>query len=103
MAGLSQMDIVLDGIGHLLSDKKLEVPRYQRPYAWTDKHVGDLYLDLSDAKDRGETEYFLGSIVTIGRGTERLEVVDGQQRLATISILFGAIRDYFYDTGDLER
>lgn len=103
MSQVTEMDSYLDGIGHVLADKRLAVPRYQRPYAWTQKHANDLYIDIADAMSRGEPEYFLGSIVTIGSGAERLEVVDGQQRLATVTILLAAIRDYFYTSGDQNR
>ena len=37
MSSLEEMKIKLDGIGHILSDNNLSVPRYQRSYAWTDK------------------------------------------------------------------
>src|SRR5215210_7314580 len=103
VSGLSEMDIELDGIGHILSDNRLEVPRYQRSYAWTDKHVKDLFTDLADALQNDEPEYFLGSIVAIGTDTDRIEVVDGQQRLATVTILLAAIRDYFFKNGESER
>ena len=92
--------IHLDGIGHLLQDSKLQVPTYQRSYAWTDKNVTQLFKDLGTAIAEGESEYFLGSIVLIGETTDRPSVVDGQQRLATITILLSAIRDYFQAKGD---
>jgi uncharacterized protein with ParB-like and HNH nuclease domain len=95
--------INLDGIGHLLQDSKLQVPTYQRSYAWTDKNVTQLFKDLGTAIAEGEREYFLGSIVLIGETAVRPSVVDGQQRLATITILLAAIRDYFQAKGDAGR
>jgi len=95
--------INLDGVGHLLQDTKLQVPTYQRSYAWTDKNVTQLFKDLGTAIAEAENEYFLGSIVLIGETTERPSVVDGQQRLATITILLAAIRDYFQSKGDVGR
>lgn len=95
---VKQMDINLDGIGHILSDKRLFVPIYQRSYAWEEKHVMDLFMDIEKAIEGNEKGYFLGSIVVITRETsEKLNVVDGQQRLATVSILIAAIRDYLFD------
>lgn len=99
----TSIDIRLEGIGHALSDKKLAVPIYQRSYAWEDKHVRDLFLDISNAIQNGENEYFLGSIVIIQNNKDRLTVVDGQQRLATITILLAAIRDYFQENGENTR
>jgi len=94
--------IELDGIGHALSDHKLVVPVYQRSYAWEEKHVNDLITDLFSSIRDGEYEYFIGSIV-ISLNDGKHEVVDGQQRLATISILIAAMRDYFEESGDKQR
>jgi len=99
---ISKLTIELDGIGHTISDNKLSVPLYQRSYAWEETHVSDLYDDLFSSIRNSEDEYFIGSVV-ISSGKDRDEVVDGQQRLATISILLSAIRDYFYSVGDKER
>jgi uncharacterized protein with ParB-like and HNH nuclease domain len=73
------------------------IPPYQRPYSWTTEHSGELYDDLlnfmQDSKTNKEDDpYFLGSIVLIKReGDPRAEVIDGQQRLTTLTILFAAI------------
>lgn len=99
---ISKLTIDLDGIGHTISDNKLTVPLYQRSYAWEESHVNDLYDDLLTSIRNAEDEYFIGSIV-ISAGSERDEVVDGQQRLATISIFLAAIRDYFQSQDDQAR
>lgn len=89
MQSLEEMKIVLEGIGHALSDNLLAVPIHQRSYAWEDQHINDLLQDIGSAISKNENEYFLGSIV-VARGTgDRPEVVDGQQRLATTTILLG--------------
>ena len=100
MSGLDQIDIKLEGIGHVVSDNSLSVPRYQRSYAWEERQVGELFQDIATAIGEKEKEYFLGSIVVMNEPPNRPEVVDGQQRLATTSILLCAIRDYFYKNGD---
>jgi len=100
---LEQMKAELDGIGHALFDNNLVVPKYQRSYAWEEKNVLDLFQDLSNAIQKQEKEYFLGSVVVIQSNTGPLEVVDGQQRLATTSILLAAIRDHFFSINDTER
>ena len=99
---ISKLEIELDGIGHAISDNKLSVPLYQRSYAWEESHVTDLYDDLFTSIRNSEDEYFIGSVV-ISAGKDRDEVVDGQQRIATISILLSAIRDYFIESGDIDR
>lgn len=103
MPTLEQMNIMLEGIGHALSDNLLAVPMYQRSYAWEDRHVADLFQDIATAIRKDENEYFLGSIVITRATANRPEVVDGQQRLATTSILLAAIRDWFFNNGDEAR
>ena len=83
------------------SDFDYAIPSYQRPYAWTEVQAGDLFSDLYDffVKEKDDT-YFLGSIVLIkDEGKPNAEVIDGQQRLTTLTILLAALASYF--SGDL--
>lgn len=76
------------------------IPPYQRPYAWTRDQAGELFDDLYDffEKER-EDSYFLGSIVLIkDEGKPLAEVIDGQQRLTTLTILLAALTSLL--TGD---
>lgn len=82
------------GLGGVLKQNQLAVPANQREYAWETKEVTTLYTDFARSISDGERNYFLGTIVTIPRVGGFLEVVDGQQRLATTTILLAAIRDY---------
>jgi Protein of unknown function DUF262/Protein of unknown function (DUF1524) len=85
------------GLGAVLKRYRLAVPLNQREYSWTDKEVKKLLTDFARAiSDEGQ-EYFLGTLVTIPRSAETLEVVDGQQRLATTAILLSEIRNYLKD------
>lgn len=96
MSEVSGLEFRPDGIGHLLSDKPLQVPMHQRSYAWEGEHVQQLFDDLAEAINDSESDdYFLGTIVLVVNGNKRYEIIDGQQRLATVSILIAAIRDYF--------
>ncbi|MBC3929215.1 DUF262 domain-containing protein [Undibacterium sp. CY21W] len=75
------------------SDFDYAIPSYQRPYAWTEVQAGDLFADLYDffIKEQEDT-YFLGSIVLIKEeGKPYAEVIDGQQRLTTLTILLAAL------------
>ena len=68
------------------------IPRYQREYTWSKSQWETLFDDVQE-NDPG---YFLGSIICINQTTDtlavqRLEVVDGQQRLTTLSLLFAAL------------
>jgi hypothetical protein len=91
------------GLGAVLSRNRLQVPNYQREYSWKagsqrePDQVKELFRDLKTALSENAQEYFLGMIVTIPRNVGTLEVVDGQQRLATIAILLAAMRDALQD------
>lgn len=77
------------------SDYEFVIPDYQRPYAWGKEQALQLLDDLEGALERDTDEpYFLGSIVLVKSGSDpRAEVIDGQQRLTTLSILFATLRD----------
>ena len=79
-----------DGIGHLIKDNFLKVPIYQRSYAWGKSNVQDLFDDIKNAYPA--EDYFIGTMVVTDKD-DFLEIVDGQQRLATISLFFAAVRD----------
>lgn len=85
-------------------DYAFEIPAYQRPYAWEVEQARDLLNDLLDAMDDTSASggvYFLGSIVLIKAPTApHAKVVDGQQRLTTLTILLSILRDL---TSDPER
>jgi len=77
---------------------QFEIPDYQRPYAWTTEQATDLFDDLysamQDARVSGaSSQYFLGSIVLIKEDRDpKSFVVDGQQRLSTLTILLAVLR-----------
>ena len=75
------------------------IPGYQRPYSWTTEQAQELLDDLTGfMRDRSDPvaempPYFLGSIVLIKRTDSPMaEVIDGQQRLTTLTLLLSAIR-----------
>ncbi|PZA11561.1 DUF262 domain-containing protein [Rhodopseudomonas palustris] len=83
-------------VAEVLGDKFIhEIPPYQRPYAWTSDEALQLVEDLREAMNAGGDEpYFLGSIVLIRPQKETIgQVVDGQQRLTTLTILAAVLRD----------
>jgi hypothetical protein len=76
------------------NDFDFVIPSYQRPYAWTTEEAGELFDDLLEfMESQSEDEaYFLGSIVLIKKDQEPYaEVIDGQQRLTTLTILLAVI------------
>ncbi|MGA4981944.1 DUF262 domain-containing protein [Streptomyces cellulosae] len=77
------------------SDYDFRIPDYQRPYAWDVEQAVQLLSDLEESLDRSSDEpYFLGSVVLVKtKNVPRAEVIDGQQRLTTLTILLSVLRD----------
>ena len=86
------------GLASILKQHKLEVPPNQRDYSWTEKEVTTLLRDFARSIGDDDATYFVGTIVAIRKGADVLEVVDGQQRLATTAILLAEIRNYLAAT-----
>lgn len=98
MSGREEISYQLDGVGHFINDYFINVPHYQRSYAWEEKNVIELIDDINTALSTNDN-YFIGSIVLIKKEGEDdiLEVVDGQQRLATVLIILAEIRNWFFN------
>lgn len=92
---VKSISISSTGIAEVLKQQRLAVPKYQREYSWKLKEVNQLLDDLAGAKLE-RRDYFLGTIVTIGSegASAALEVVDGQQRLTTVTLILAAIRNH---------
>jgi hypothetical protein len=107
MAGRSESEpgtnVVHVGIGTLLKGP-LSVPPNQRAYSWKDDQIDDLLNDIGwamEQTDADERDYFLGSIVlTTSADPTRPCVVDGQQRLASVTMIYAAMRDYCLTHGE---
>jgi hypothetical protein len=100
---VTALDINKYTLGDAIKDKRMWVDTYQRNYSWKPDNVRDLYEDFERVIKQGPpAEHFLGSIVVVADGAKS-KIVDGQQRLATTTMLFAAMRDYFHTIGNLER
>ncbi len=88
-------------VGDMLSRNeraRIVVPEFQRGYSWEKKHVEAFWTDVrifqeESGKKGGPERYFLGPIVVRPESKDALHLLDGQQRLATATILFSVIRD----------
>ena len=81
-------------VGELLKKGNLRIPSYQRPYKWNRKHIRNLFYDLRDAM--GKKEYQIGSVILHENKHENeghLDIVDGQQRLISISLFLHLLDD----------
>lgn len=77
-------------VGELLKKGNLRIPSYQRPYKWNRKHIRNLFYDLRDAM--GKKEYQIGSVI-LHKNDGHLDIVDGQQRLISISLFLHSLDD----------
>ncbi|SDD17280.1 GmrSD restriction endonuclease domain-containing protein [Actinokineospora iranica] len=86
----------------LQGEKQYVVPLYQRPYSWKRDQLDQLWLDITNllSEEDDDDGHFLGSVVlapslsNTASGVQSWLVVDGQQRITTLSILLCTIRDY---------
>lgn len=102
---MSKLNVDQKTIKDLLQNKKADflIPDYQRPYAWGENECRTLWDDIFTfaIPDEGRTtfdnnsEYFLGPIVTFKNDAEKMEVIDGQQRLTTLMLLLRAFYSKF--------
>lgn len=73
--------------------EKFKIPPFQRAYAWKPKQINELWESIIT----NDKEYFIGNLVCLSPNDddERLIIIDGQQRLSTISLILAAIRDEY--------
>jgi len=90
----------------IFSTMWFRIPEYQRPYIWSKDEVNELLDDLTFAQtEKPDQEYFLGSFVfqskkanaAQGQEFDENDLLDGQQRMTTLLILFACIRDLAKD------
>jgi Protein of unknown function DUF262/Protein of unknown function (DUF1524) len=75
-------------IEQLLSDENTYVvPMYQRNYAWGEGEITQLVQDVVDYQQKKNQHYYIGTLVVYRRKDDGLEVIDGQQRFTTLSLL----------------
>ncbi|MEL6857642.1 MAG: DUF262 domain-containing HNH endonuclease family protein [Pseudomonadota bacterium] len=76
----------------LCNGTEMAMPPYQRSYSWEISEAQSLLSDLQDASENGES-HFIGAIVLVRESSGRYLIVDGQQRLTTLTILLSVLRD----------
>lgn len=99
--------------GVLEGKKQYQVPLYQRVYSWGTKQLDQLWDDVVELaatrREEPRANHFIGSLVLATSpdfnavGLAKLLVVDGQQRLTTLTLLLAALRDHLAETGNTER
>jgi uncharacterized protein with ParB-like and HNH nuclease domain len=80
------------------------VPKFQREYNWDETYYGQLWDDIETSIKEKRGSYFFGSLFFMGSGdSKELTIIDGQQRIATITILMAVIRDILYGINNSEH
>lgn len=79
-------------VSEIFEGNKYFIPSFQRKYTWGKKQILELWNDLYEAKSKNHTFYYLGSLITYDEGNQnRCYVIDGQQRLTSLTLIFGAL------------
>lgn len=74
-------------------DFRFFVPSFQRAYIWQPENMQQLVDDLRAAARKPDVPYFLGSLILVHEDGDRYDVIDGQQRLVSLSIIIAVLRD----------
>lgn len=89
---------------------KINIPYYQRPYRWGREQINNLVNDFfKNKQENNQAEYFVGSVVLVknARGSERHDIIDGQQRITTVFLLnylrFIMLRAYIEELININR
>lgn len=86
-----------------ITNQRMVIPVYQRPYSWDEEQCRQLWDDIVAIGRRGTGEHFTGSVVMVldgefsVSGVSRLLVIDGQQRITTLTLLLVALAEYARD------
>ncbi|HAW91815.1 MULTISPECIES: DUF262 domain-containing protein [unclassified Arsukibacterium] len=78
--------------GIIKGDNKFVVPLYQRDYSWDERNWSDLWLDI-ETNRRTKSKHYMGSIVLVSRDKKKYDIIDGQQRLTTLTVIMLAVVD----------
>lgn len=82
--------------------RRLEVPPFQRDYAWTTDNWEDLWTDLARLKQPGSPRHYMGSVVLQQKSQRTFLLIDGQQRIGTLSLLAYAVITRLRELADLD-
>ncbi len=79
-------------IKKVLETGYFHIPRFQRPYSWEKEHIEQFWIDTVKNHTK---DYFIGSFVLFKKEDELYGIVDGQQRITTITLILCALRDAY--------
>lgn len=94
---MPQMTSKTKSIGEIFTGTtKFEVPKHQRDYSWTAIEVEELFTDIESSQAKSAPAYYVGMLVLVEPRAAggRYQILDGQQRLTTLTLIFAAARDW---------
>ena len=97
------MDAIKGNINSILNgSKQFIIPVYQRKYSWEQEQCQRLWDDIVEMQQQNRTGHFVGSIVNIAEqamptGIQKFMIIDGQQRMTTLTLLLIALRDFGFE------
>jgi uncharacterized protein with ParB-like and HNH nuclease domain len=105
MAVVKKIDGKATTVGEILiGENQYRVPTYQRDFAWTTDDVETLWDDITSSIKNNSKEYFIGAIVTSRTDDpKKWDIVDGQQRLTALSMVFAAVANAWSLRNDAAR
>jgi hypothetical protein len=80
--------------------KVFHVPPYQRDYSWEEEQWEDLWNDLVELRGKPDERHYMGALVVESRNDRAFSIIDGQQRIATLSIFALAVLSKIKDLAD---
>ncbi len=89
--GESSQDIELSFSELVGNGKRYRVPLFRRDYSWTEEQWEDLWSGFAEVEERSDSLPYMGTLVVEARSDRDFDVIDGQQRLATLSLLVLAV------------
>ncbi|MCC6150686.1 MAG: DUF262 domain-containing protein [Planctomycetes bacterium] len=92
MAKVNLLNTSTANFGDLVGNGKIyRVPPYQRDYSWEEEQWEDLWNDIKEMHGRPDVRHYMGALVVEGKTDREFLIIDGQQRLATLSVLALAV------------
>ncbi len=91
------------GLGQFIKEFRFHVPSHQRDYSWKDEYINQFMDDIETAMREKDEIYFCGLMVFTKADAPTLQVLDGQQRLATTLMIFSAIRNWLQGYSAYQR
>ncbi|WP_395319215.1 DUF262 domain-containing protein [Fructilactobacillus frigidiflavus] len=91
-------------IKEYLTSLNAEIPDYQRGYSWENTQISQFLEDLTEELNNNgsnkEKSYFFGTVVVVQEDGKKKKIIDGQQRLTTITIFLSVLRNYVYSISE---